>query len=96
MYNDWEEREDGPSRIEGDLIAAQYWLAEEKERQWVYEKCMKGEIKSYYRLNLWKQENWATWKSQMEFIATDKRFTVEARDLATSLKTKMEAQETSI
>lgn len=83
----------GPRRITGDLIAAAHWLDPDDIRKWVFNQCKSniGEGKRCYVK--WTMETWNAVKAQLSFVSSDARFEQEIRDLAQSLKEKMEAEE---
>ncbi|KAL8364884.1 hypothetical protein RB595_003933 [Gaeumannomyces hyphopodioides] len=84
----------GTRRLTGDLFAASHWLADDGTRRWVYERCMAVEGLGDDDENCltWSKRGWADWKSQLAILADIDGFPAEARDLALSLRAKMETE----
>ncbi|KAL8388920.1 hypothetical protein RB595_009023 [Gaeumannomyces hyphopodioides] len=83
----------GPRRLAGDLLAASHWLADGGARRWVYERCMATEAPGDGENGpTWSKRSWADWKSQLAALADIDGFPAEARDLALSMRAKMEAE----
>ncbi|KAJ9491098.1 hypothetical protein VN97_g2164 [Penicillium thymicola] len=85
-------RTSGPQRIAGDLIAAAQWLDSDAARQWVFSQC-KNVGEGDGSRQIWSVDTWNQLKSQMSFISSDRRFEQQTRDLAQSLREKMEAED---
>ncbi|CAI7660058.1 unnamed protein product [Penicillium bialowiezense] len=92
-YPDLEQRRaGGPQRIAGDLFAAACWLEPDVARKWVFNQCkIIGEGDG--SCQIWSMDTWNQLKSQMSFISSDWRFEQPTRDLAQSLREKMEAED---
>lgn len=92
-YPDLEQRKiGGPKRIAGDLIAAAQWLDPDAARQWVFAQC-KSVGEGDGSRQIWSMDTWNQLKSQMSFISSAGRFEQPTRDLAQSLREKMDAEE---
>ncbi|KAJ5352017.1 hypothetical protein N7452_000991 [Penicillium brevicompactum] len=83
----------GPRRITGDLIAAAYWLETDKIRKFVFRQCKNNVSSGVGCRTYWNMNTWNQLKSQMSFISSSERFEHQIRDLAQSLREKMESEE---
>ncbi|VUC26063.1 unnamed protein product [Clonostachys rosea] len=93
-YPDLGERKvGGPKRIEGDLLAGSHWISSEQACRWVYEQCKATEAKKGRFYDLWNMKTWNELKGQLSYIMGDERFSTESRQLAKSLREKMDSQE---
>lgn len=83
----------GPRRITGDLIAAAYWLETDKIRKFVFRQCKNNVSSGPGCRTYWNMNTWNQLKSQLSFISSSDRFEQQIRDLAQSLREKMESEE---